>query len=87
MLDVEVRSVPFLYMSYPVTPDVTCPDTDGSVEAVHERLIWLDDIAVAERFVGIEGGVVSGVGGGGVGGIAREQEAFVPPLLPLHCQR
>lgn len=30
-----------------------------SVEAVHVRLIWLDEIADAERFVGVEGAVVS----------------------------
>jgi hypothetical protein len=30
-----------------------------SVLAVHERLIWEEEIADAERFVGIEGGVAS----------------------------
>jgi hypothetical protein len=30
------------------------------VEAVQERLIWVEEIAVAERFVGTVGGVVSG---------------------------
>ncbi len=41
------------------------PDTvpELSVEAVHERFIWDDDIAVAERFVGIVGASLSGVAG------------------------
>jgi hypothetical protein len=34
------------------------------VEAVQERLIWEDDTAVAVRFVGVEGEVVSVEGGG-----------------------
>ena len=36
-----------------------------SVDAVQARLIWEDEVAVAERPVGIEGAVVSGGGGGG----------------------
>jgi hypothetical protein len=39
---------------YPVTPAL-------SVDAVQERLIWEEEIAVAERPVGTEGGVVSAV--------------------------
>jgi hypothetical protein len=31
-----------------------------SVEAVQVRSIWDDDTASAERFVGVDGGVVSG---------------------------
>ena len=41
---------------YPVTPTL-------SVEAVHERLIWDEETAEAERLVGMEGAVVSGGGG------------------------
>ena len=41
---------------------MTAPLTVGSVEALHERLIWLPETAVAERLVGTEGGVMSGVG-------------------------
>ncbi len=33
-----------------------------SVLADQDRVIWLDDTAVAERLVGVEGEVVSGVG-------------------------
>ena len=32
-----------------------------SVLALQERFIWLDEIALAKRLLGIEGGVVSGV--------------------------
>ena len=39
-----------------------------SVDAVQERLIWDEETADAERFVGVEGGMVSGGGGGGGGG-------------------
>ena len=38
---------------YRLTPPV-------SVDAVQERLIWLDETALASRFVGSVGGVVSG---------------------------
>ena len=69
--------MPFLYISYPVTPAL-------SEDAIQERFIWLDDTTVAERLVGVEGGVVSvGVGVG----IGREQEAVMPPLEPLHCHK
>ena len=33
-----------------------------SVEAVQERLIWEEETVVAERLVGMEGGVVSADG-------------------------
>ena len=46
--------VPPLYILYPVTATL-------SVEAVQERLICDDDMDVAEREVGVEGGVVSDV--------------------------
>ena len=41
---------------YPVTPTL-------SVEAVHERLIWDEEMTDAVRLVGVEGGVVSEGGG------------------------
>lgn len=34
------------------------------MEAVQERLIWLGEMTVVERFEGVDGGVVSVVGGG-----------------------
>src|SRR5207253_8923812 len=40
---------------YPVTATL-------SVEAVQERLIWLVETAVAVRFAGVDGGVVSAAG-------------------------
>ena len=35
--------VPFLKTLYPVTPDVVCPDTVGSIEAAHEIVapVWV----------------------------------------------
>ena len=67
MLEYEfVAEVPIctppLYIRYPVTPDVTCPATDGSVEADQVKFIWLEDTAVAESPEGIEGEVVSSGG-------------------------
>ena len=41
---------------------MTAPLTAGSVEAVHERLIWVAETAVAVTPVGTEGAVMSGVG-------------------------
>ena len=46
-------------MRYPATPDVDCPDTVGSVDAVHDRLICDEEAAVAESPVGTVGAVVS----------------------------
>ena len=47
-----IRNAPLRYISYPVTPTL-------SVEAVHDRLICDEEIAVAERLVGGVGMVVS----------------------------
>ena len=49
---------------YPAKPDVVWPDTVGSVEAVHERLIWDEETAVPVSPVGTDGGVVSDKGAG-----------------------
>jgi len=50
----EVQPDPWhLYILYPATPTL-------SVEAVHERLIWDEDMAVAVKSDGTEGAVVSG---------------------------
>jgi hypothetical protein len=40
---------------YPVTPTL-------SVDAVHERLIWEEEVGVAVRLAGTDGGVTSDVG-------------------------
>lgn len=50
-----VSWVPFRYMRYPLTATL-------SVEAVQERLIWVEEIEVVVREVGVEGGVVSATG-------------------------
>ncbi len=47
-----VSSVPSLYILYPVTPV-------SSVDAVQLSEIEDDESAVAERLVGVDGGVVS----------------------------
>ena len=51
-----VRAVPtwapFLNTWYPVTATL-------SLEAVHERLIWVEETAVAESPVGVDGACVS----------------------------
>ena len=54
MPDVVVSSVPFRWMSYPVTAVL-------SVEAVQARLTWVEDMAIAETPVGTDGGDVSTV--------------------------
>jgi len=70
--------VPLRYMRYPLTPTL-------SVEAVQERLIWVEEMDVAERPEGTEGAEVSGVGAGG--GVPPERAAlyaakFTPWSVP-----
>ena len=51
--------VPLRNILYPVTPTL-------SVEADHERLIWLAEAPDADKFVGTLGAMMSGTGGGPV---------------------
>jgi hypothetical protein len=54
---VAERCTPFLKTLYPTTPT-------SSVDAVQVRLICDDEATLAARLLGVDGGVVSGDGGG-----------------------
>ena len=70
--------VPLRKTRYPVTPDVTCPVTVGSVLAVHVRSICVVLIAEAESPVGMVGAVVSGAGV-----TVTVAESFAEPPAPV----
>ena len=62
---------PALYILYPITPTL-------SVLAIHDRLIWLEEIALAEGPVGTEGAVVSAANGAGFIDAAKSTQRSLP---------